>query len=160
MVRLTIDAPKALMNANHRKHWATRAKETRSWKQAAIVAARAAKLEPVTGRVHVTAIIHRRTLHTADVGNFYPTVKAIIDGLTHYGLWPDDSDPHVEGPDLRAGDVWPRVGVEIIIRPAAPLDLTKVALLTDPGFLDHAADLYTKVAAAAGTAEPIPRDTI
>ena len=75
MVRLTIDAPKALMNANHRKHWVTRAEET-------------------------------------------------------------------------------------IIRPAAPLDLTKVALLTDPGFLDHAADLYTKVAAAAGTAEPIPRDAI
>ena len=34
------------------------------------------------------------------------------------GLWPDDSDAYVVGPDLRAGAPWPRSGVEVFIQDA------------------------------------------
>ncbi len=36
--------------------------------------------------------------------NWAPTAKALIDGLTDVGLWPDDSARHLTGPDLRAAD--------------------------------------------------------
>lgn len=35
--------------------------------------------------------------------NFYPTAKAIVDGLVEYGLLPDDSNQYLEGPFLTAG---------------------------------------------------------
>ena len=34
------------------------------------------------------------------------------------GLWPDDSDAHLVGPDLRTGEPWPRPGVEVLIEDA------------------------------------------
>lgn len=36
-----------------------------------------------------------------DVGNLQPTSKAIVDGLVDAGLFPDDNDLHVLGPDNR-----------------------------------------------------------
>lgn len=36
-----------------------------------------------------------------DPANWYPSAKAVVDGFTDAGLWPDDSIRHVIGPDMR-----------------------------------------------------------
>ena len=46
-----------------------------------------------------------------------PTTKALIDGITDFGVWPDDNDLWVVGPDHRRGE-----GV-------APLGVRKVRLV-------------------------------
>lgn len=53
--------------------------------------------EPV-GTAHVAAFIGYLRKGTADPSNAAPTVKALIDGLTDAGLWPDDDSTHVIGP--------------------------------------------------------------
>lgn len=45
--------------------------------------------------VDITVEHHHRTARLSDVGNCQPAVKAAIDGLCDYGLWPDDGPQHV-----------------------------------------------------------------
>lgn len=49
-----------------------------------------------------------------DVHNFMPTVKAAIDGLTDAGLWIDDRDGILTGPDLRRVERTNRNNVRIV----------------------------------------------
>lgn len=39
-----------------------------------------------------------------DTANWYPTIKAMVDGFTDGCLWPDDKDKHVIGPHLWPAD--------------------------------------------------------
>ena len=117
-VNLTIPAPAPFLNANHRPHWAARARDTRAWREAAWANARSKNLTPRAARAHVTVVFHHADRRRRDVGNLAPTAKAIVDGLTDAGLWPDDSDAHLVGPDLRTGEPWPRPGVEMLIEDA------------------------------------------
>ena len=117
-VNLTIPAPAPFLNANHRHHWARKARDTKAWRTAAWAQARSERLAPRQSRAHVIVVFHRERRRHADVGNLAPTAKAIVDGLTDAGLWPDDSDAHLVGPDLRTGEPWPRPGVEVLIEDA------------------------------------------
>lgn len=54
--------------------------------------------------VHVTAIIHPLTHGRFDPENAAPMVKAILDGITQSGYWPDDNAKYVVGPDYRLGE--------------------------------------------------------
>lgn len=54
--------------------------------------------------VHVTAIIHPLTHGRFDPENAAPMVKAILDGITQSGYWPDDNAAYVLGPDYRLGE--------------------------------------------------------
>lgn len=54
--------------------------------------------------VHVTAIIHPLTHGRFDPENAAPMVKAILDGITQSGYWPDDNAEYVLGPDYRLGE--------------------------------------------------------
>lgn len=86
---------------------------TKLWRQAGRVAVAAARLrgdlpsEPLD-LVHVTAYIRWRDRRRRDPANWYPSVKALIDGFTDAGVWPDDDSGHVIGPDMRAGLPLPR----------------------------------------------------
>ena len=117
-VNLTIGAPAGFMNANHRPNWAARARDTRAWREAAWAHARSENLAPRDRRARVIVVFHHADRRRRDVGNLAPTAKAIVDGLTDAGLWPDDSDAHLVGPDLRTGEPWPRPGVEVLIEDA------------------------------------------
>ena len=117
-VNLTIGAPAAFMNANHRHHWSRKGRDTKAWRTAAWAHARSENLAPRDRRARVIVVFHRTGRRRCDVGNLAPTAKAIVDGLTDAGLWPDDSDAHLVGPDLRAGEPWPRPGVEVFIEDA------------------------------------------
>ena len=101
---LTLDlGPGSWITANDRMHWARKAKITARIRAASAGLALAAGLPRRLGHVHVTVHVHGRTNGRMDPANAYPTVKAAIDGLTDYGVWPDDDDKHLDGPDMRRG---------------------------------------------------------
>jgi len=99
---VTIKAPAPWLNANGRRDRRAQTPDRRAWRDAANVYARAAKL-PGLGRAHILAELRFPTKHRRDVHNFFPTVKAVVDGLVDYGLLPDDSSEYLVGPDLRLG---------------------------------------------------------
>lgn len=108
---LTLDIPSALwLTSNQRLHWAAKAKRTRAIRHLAAVRARAEKL-PRFEVAHVTAYIGYPTNAKADPGNAAPTVKAVLDGLTDAGIWPDDNHEHVVGPDYRRDTKTGRLGM-------------------------------------------------
>ena len=120
---LTIPAPADWINANQRHHWAERARLTRAWRNAALIYARQARL-PKLERAHITATVHKTHRRTYDAHNLVLTAKACIDGLVTgkgrvrgYGLLPDDSNEHLTGPDMRAGDPRPEPCLVLTITP-------------------------------------------
>lgn len=101
-------APGPLINANHRRHWRARAQETRLWRNATNLHTYR-HLGPPTdaGRPPslVVAFLPVPDNRRRDPHNYYPTIKAIIDGLVDAGVWPDDNPTYVTTaePQLRAG---------------------------------------------------------
>ena len=92
------------INANHRYgHWAQKAKLTRAWREQAETQA-ILHGGYFVGRVHITVTVHKTTNRAYDVANLAPTAKAIVDGLVSAGVLVDDSNAHVVGPDMRAGE--------------------------------------------------------
>ena len=87
--RLTITPPAPFITANQRLHWRKRMELTKKWRTEAHELALDLVNQGVTHEhVHV-------------LGNWYPTVKAVIDGAVEAGLLVDDSDQYVTGPDMR-----------------------------------------------------------
>jgi len=114
-ITLTLTPPCAFINANQRLHHYKRAELTRTWR--ALTAATVADgWHPYHyKRAHITVSIRFATNHRRDVGNFYPTAKAIVDGLVDAKVLADDNDDCITGPDLRRErpNGPPRVTVEI-----------------------------------------------
>jgi crossover junction endodeoxyribonuclease RusA len=96
-----------LLSSNGREHWAARARQTASLRETAGWLARAQKI-PRLERAHVLATYHPPDRRRRDPANLYPSVKALVDGLTDAGAWIDDDAAHVSGPDMRLGEVVPR----------------------------------------------------
>jgi crossover junction endodeoxyribonuclease RusA len=105
---LTIPAPVAWLNANDRHDRRRGSPLTKQWRDAAHLYARSAKL-PHLGKAHITATLRFRDRRRRDPHNYYPTIKAVIDGLVDYGLLADDSSEYLVGPDVRLGEVLPTV---------------------------------------------------
>ena len=96
---LTIDPPTDLINANQRLHHHAKAKLTRAWRQAAC---EAVGFDPYHyPRAQITVYVRFANNIRRDVGNYYPTAKAIVDGLVDARILPDDNDRHLIGPDMR-----------------------------------------------------------
>jgi crossover junction endodeoxyribonuclease RusA len=86
------------MSMNDREHWHKRARRVAMWRMIAAQVARAAKsgtgwrnLPPCN--VHLTLDMSDR--RRRDPHNFYPTVKACVDGLVDARCWPDDTPEYV-----------------------------------------------------------------
>lgn len=96
MTTLTFTIPKALwLSANDRLHWAEKARRTKALRA---MGGWATDLPTGLGTTHVAAFIGYPRNGRADPSNAAPTVKALIDGLTDAGVWPDDDSTHVLGP--------------------------------------------------------------
>ena len=104
---ITIPAPCEWINANKREHWRTTADKVAEWRTAGCAAATQAKL-PTIKRAHIDAVLHFRNSARRDAHNWYPTLKALVDGLVDHGLLADDSTRYLTGPDIRVGDVLPK----------------------------------------------------
>lgn len=120
-ITLAIPAPAKWLNSNDRLHWSPRAKLTRSWRQAAHVYARQARLPKGLGRVRIDAQVHKTTGNSFDAMNLYPTLKAVVDGLVDYGLVVDDNNDHVTGPFITDGGRRVRAEVVVTITELGPL---------------------------------------
>lgn len=120
---LTIPAPCDWLTANdHDNRW-QRASRIRSWRDAAAIYARQAKLPTGLARVRIDAVARfPGRARVRDAANLAPTLKAAIDGLTPakvgrgpkrsyaasgYGLIPDDDDKHLDGPYITIGEPLP-----------------------------------------------------
>ncbi len=110
LITLEVPAPCEWITSNQRLHPMKRHRLTERWRATARLVAFAAKVPPAVtvlgeGRVHVLATVHR--VHRRgrwDPANWYPTAKAVVDGLVDAGVLTDDSARHITGPDMRAGD--------------------------------------------------------
>lgn len=94
---------KPWLNSNDRDHWRVTSPIRADWRRLAAEAAASAGLPSGLARVHITADVVRDRAGAYDAMNFYPTAKAIVDGLIDHGMCADDSNEFVEGPFLREG---------------------------------------------------------
>jgi hypothetical protein len=101
---ISLSVPKVgdWMNSNDRRHRMAQANLTKAWRSAGKAASEG--LEPVSGKVHMTATIHKERDGRWDPNNLWPTVKAIVDGIVEAGVLEDDDHKHLVGPDMRRGD--------------------------------------------------------
>lgn len=99
---VTIPAPAPWLNANQRKDLRRQTPDRRAWRDAGLIHAMRVGL-PKLQRAHIVAVLRFPLSRNRDVHNYYPTLKAVVDGLVDYGLVPDDSHQFLVGPDLRYG---------------------------------------------------------
>ena len=115
--RLTIPAPAKWLSANGSYGRWERARHVKTWREATLVHARAARLPRGLAKVRVDAVLTFATRRHRDEHNYMPTLKAIVDGLgpdksrvtktgkhisaPGYGLIADDTPEHLEGPYIR-----------------------------------------------------------
>lgn len=100
---LKIPAPTKLLNANDRTHTRGKAATVKLWRDAGHVYARQAKL-PQLGQARITATFHFHDKRRRDDHNYFPTVKALVDGFVDYGLLPDDSREFLLSTTICGGD--------------------------------------------------------
>lgn len=94
---------KPFLNSNDRDHWRVANPIKNGWITNAITAATDAGLPQGLAKVQIDGHVIKPRAGSYDAMNYYPTAKAIVDGLTRYGLTADDSNRYVEGPYLREG---------------------------------------------------------
>ncbi|MEC3995066.1 hypothetical protein VSR01_16595 [Actinacidiphila sp. DG2A-62] len=102
-----------LLNANERLHHRPKGVITADLREAAaaaVVESRelaaaldAARPGPVFHRAHVLGVLRPATKGRRDPANWYPTFKAMLDGVVDAGVLEDDDHTRVDGPDMRLG---------------------------------------------------------
>lgn len=112
---LVIPRPDKWLSANQRGSWRNHSGPIKVWRDTARARAHAEHL-PELARAHIVAELYFGDRRRRDVHNYYPTLKAIVDGLVDYGLLPDDADDYLIGPDMRPGYGPYEPGVVLTIR--------------------------------------------
>lgn len=107
--RIEIDRlGKDWLTANQRIHHFAKARLSRNWRDIAAWRCRDIDAQFTNG-ARVVCELRFAIRRTRDPANWAPTAKAVVDGLVDAGLFPDDSDKYVTGPDMRLG---PRVALK------------------------------------------------
>ena len=92
------------LNSNDRDHWRVTNPIKNGWITNAITAATEAGLPKGLAHVRIDGHVIKPRGGSYDAMNYYPTAKALVDGLTRYGLTIDDSNQYVSGPFLHEGE--------------------------------------------------------
>ena len=95
---LVLVVPGRPLSANDRGHWRTKARAVARVRREAFElaveqwgnASEARRRRITRWPADVTVVDHCRTANLRDTANAAPSVKAIIDGVMDYGLFPDD----------------------------------------------------------------------
>lgn len=133
---LHVPAPAGWLTANQRVDRRAQTSARRAWRDAARVHAMAAHLPRSLEAAHMTAILHFIDTRRRDAHNYYPSLKAIVDGLVDYGLIEDDDDTHLIGPDIRCGPAVPKHKYPaggLVIMQITPLTIGEIHGYTDQG---------------------------
>jgi crossover junction endodeoxyribonuclease RusA len=93
-----------LLTSNQRYHWRTRAKITRELRTMSRDLAEQQEI-PRADKVHVRGHWHYHDNRKRDPGNWYPSLKAMIDGaLVDSGIITDDDDKHLIFDGIHRGE--------------------------------------------------------
>lgn len=110
-----------MLNANDRDHFRVTSPIRKDWREKGELLGIKARVADLGWQhARIDAYIHRPINSRSDAGNFYPTVKPIIDGLIDAGLLPDDNDDHLAGPFLHKGEKGPYAVTLIITETEEP----------------------------------------
>jgi len=106
------------ITSNQRLFWRVRSDRTKAWRSLACARAKEMGLPPME-QARIVAEFRFSDKRRRDPANWYPTVKACVDGLVDAGMFPDDNAHHVLGPDMRLGPVVNRgwQGIHPLIHP-------------------------------------------
>ena len=99
---VTLPAGLPLLNANGRVHWRTRARITKTLREAACVVAKEQCI-PRLSRVEMTLVLHPHDKRPRDPHNWYPSFKAAIDGIVDAGVLADDNSRFLAGTRTELG---------------------------------------------------------
>lgn len=108
-----------LLNANDRLHYHARARIVRDIRAAAKLIAKNNRIPPLT-IVRIIGVLHPTRRGHRDSHNWFPTLKAAVDGIVSAGVLPDDDDSHVVGTEVVLGEPVPRGQFVVRIQVAAP----------------------------------------
>jgi hypothetical protein len=112
-VSFTLTPPADFLNMNENLHWAVKSPRVKAWRAAGCAAIRAGFNPYHFDRAHITVAIRFPDNVVRDVGNYYPTAKAIVDGCVDARLLANDDDLHVIGPDMRR--IYPNGDPEVTV---------------------------------------------
>lgn len=104
---LAMPAGMPLANANDRGHWSKGYRVKKELRKTACLLTRAAKI-PTMQRASIVGVFEPPNRQPRDPANWYPSFKAIIDGMVDAGMLPDDNSKHLDGPDMRLGEIHPK----------------------------------------------------
>lgn len=110
---------KPWLNSNDRDHWRVTNPIKKAWRENAYKAAAEAGLPMGLEYVRVDYYINKTRNGSYDAGNYYPTIKPIVDGLVDYGLVDDDSNDYLEGPYPHPGEKGD-ASIRVVITEAEP----------------------------------------
>lgn len=109
-----------VLTSNQRLSWRAKANRTSYIRGAAAWHGRAFKGKhkreldlPFPNRMHATAYLRFPTERRRDPANWYPTVKAVVDGIVDAGVLVDDSQEYLVGPDMRQAELKCKPGVAV-----------------------------------------------
>ena len=91
-----------VLNSNQRLHHLAKARRTKHIRTKALYLAKSQAITPMQ-KAHCFVQISFADHARRDVANYYPSVKAAIDGFIDANLLPDDDSAHLIGPDMRLG---------------------------------------------------------
>ncbi|MFF4409890.1 hypothetical protein [Streptomyces sp. NPDC001404] len=124
--RIELPAGLTLMTSNERLHHYQRSDRTRALRHAARLATLQARI-PRLERAYIACYLRPVDRRRRDPGNWYPSAKALVDGLVDAGVLDDDNAARLIGPDMRLGTVI-KPGPQLVL---VVTDLTQM----DPGHL-------------------------
>lgn len=111
--RIEVPTGLKLMTSNERLHHYQRSDRTRELRNAACLATRKARV-PHLQRAYVTCYLRPVDRRRRDPGNWYPSAKAVLDGVVDAGVLADDDATRVIGPDMRLGDLL-KTGPQLVL---------------------------------------------
>ncbi|MGW5123228.1 hypothetical protein ACWEQ7_04030 [Streptomyces sp. NPDC004069] len=127
---ITLPAGLRLLNSNQRPHHRVRHEATKELRAAAMEAVSdnpalmdalaAAQPDPLFQRAHILGVLHPASARRADPANWYPSMKAAVDGLVDAGLFDDDDHTRVVGPDMRLGEKRKGGQIVLVVRGLGP----------------------------------------
>jgi crossover junction endodeoxyribonuclease RusA len=104
------------LSANDRRHWQPQRKIISSWREHTTWLAKAANLPRLESAHIIAELIFTNVSRRRDATNWAPTAKACVDGLVDAGVFEDDDNTRVIGPDMRMGPVGTREQRGLILK--------------------------------------------
>lgn len=107
---------KQMLNANDRPHWTQKAKITAFLRATAAKKGQEYNCTPYSKKrpCGLVVTIYAPTKRRLDPPNFYPTIKALVDGLTDAGIWTDDNSEVIKYMTFKRGELSGIAGKYII----------------------------------------------